>query len=40
VPIVPPLGALQQAVYHATGVRFNRLPMTPRVILDALLPDE
>lgn len=40
VPIVPPLGALQQAVAQATGVRFNRLPMTPRVILDALLPDE
>jgi xanthine dehydrogenase molybdenum-binding subunit len=40
VPIVPPLGALQQAVYDATGVRFNRLPMTPTVILEALLPEE
>ncbi|HEX5369597.1 MAG TPA: xanthine dehydrogenase family protein molybdopterin-binding subunit [Dehalococcoidia bacterium] len=40
VPIVPPLGAVQQAVAEATGVRFNDLPITPAIILDALYPDE
>jgi len=34
--LVPPLGAIANAVYHATGVRMNQLPMTPGVILDAL----
>lgn len=40
VPIVPPLAAIQTAVYNAIGVRFNKLPMTPGVILDALVQDE
>ncbi len=40
VPIVPPLAAVQQAVYEATGVRFTELPMSPRVILEQLLKDE
>ena len=39
VPIVPPLAAVQTAVYNATGVRFNSLPISPRVMLDALVQD-
>ncbi|MSQ42006.1 MAG: xanthine dehydrogenase family protein molybdopterin-binding subunit [Dehalococcoidia bacterium] len=39
VPIVPPQGAIQAAVYDAIGVRFQHTPMSPRVILDELLPD-
>jgi xanthine dehydrogenase molybdenum-binding subunit len=39
VPIVPPMPALQQAVYDAIGVRFYQTPMSPRVILEELLPD-
>jgi CO/xanthine dehydrogenase Mo-binding subunit len=40
VPIVPPLAAVQTAVYNAIGVRFNALPISPRVVLDELLKDE
>jgi CO/xanthine dehydrogenase Mo-binding subunit len=40
VPIVPPLAAVQTAVANAIGVRFTKLPMTPRVILEALLGEE
>jgi len=36
VPIVPPLAALSNAIYHAVGVRINTLPMTPGAILEAL----
>ena len=36
VPIVPPLAALANAVYHATGVRMNKLPMSPPTIVEAL----
>ena len=36
VPIVPPLAALSNAIYHAVGVRLNTLPMTPGAILEAL----
>ncbi len=36
VPIIPPLAALANAVYRATGVRFTRLPMSPTAILEAL----
>jgi CO/xanthine dehydrogenase Mo-binding subunit len=36
VPIVPPLAAIANAIYHAVGVRINSLPASPRVILDAL----
>jgi len=32
VPLVPPLAALANAVYHATGVRMNNLPMNPAVV--------
>ncbi len=40
VPIVPPLAAIQAAIYSAIGVRFTKLPITPRVVLDELLKDE
>lgn len=36
VPIVPPAGALANAIYHAVGVRLTRLPMSPGRILEAL----
>jgi len=37
VPIVPPLAAIANAVYRATGVRFRDLPMSPRRILEETL---
>jgi xanthine dehydrogenase molybdenum-binding subunit len=37
VPIVPPLAAVQTAVNNALGVRFDKLPITPAVVLDALV---
>jgi CO/xanthine dehydrogenase Mo-binding subunit len=40
VCIVPPLAAVQSAVADAIGVRFETLPMSPRVVLDALLKDD
>ena len=36
VSIVPPLAAVANAVYHATGVRFTELPMSPGKILEGL----
>ena len=36
VPIVPPAGALANAIYHAVGVRPTHLPMSPAQILEAL----
>jgi xanthine dehydrogenase molybdenum-binding subunit len=36
VPIVPPLGAIANAIYDAVGIRINSLPASPRVILQAL----
>jgi xanthine dehydrogenase molybdenum-binding subunit len=36
VPIVPPAGAVANAIYHAVGVRPTRLPMSPAQILEAL----
>ncbi|GBD11735.1 Putative xanthine dehydrogenase molybdenum-binding subunit XdhA [bacterium HR23] len=35
-PIVPPAGALANAIYRATGVRFYRLPMSPERVFWAL----
>ncbi len=35
-PIVPPMAAIANAIYHATGVRMQRLPMSPGAILEAL----
>ncbi len=36
VPIVPPGGALANAIYHATGARLYNLPMTPEAIFSAM----
>jgi len=36
VPIVPPLATIANAIYHAVGVRMNKLPMSPGKILQAL----
>jgi CO/xanthine dehydrogenase Mo-binding subunit len=36
VPIVPPLAAVANAAFRATGVRFYRLPMSPPRVLEAL----
>jgi CO/xanthine dehydrogenase Mo-binding subunit len=37
VPIVPPLAAVANAVYRATGVRFRDLPMSPKRILEGTI---
>jgi CO/xanthine dehydrogenase Mo-binding subunit len=34
VPIVPPLAAVANAIYRATGVRFRDLPISPKRILE------
>ena len=36
IPIVPPMGAIANAIYHAIGVRMQKLPMSPGAILEAL----
>ncbi|GAB4325846.1 MAG: xanthine dehydrogenase family protein molybdopterin-binding subunit [Dehalococcoidia bacterium] len=36
VPIVPPLAAMANAIYRATGHRFTELPMSPRRIVEEL----
>ncbi len=36
VPIVPPIPAVANAVYRATGVRMRDLPMSPPRLLAAL----
>jgi len=36
VPIVPPPGALANAIYQAVGVRMTNLPMSPTRVLEAL----
>jgi CO/xanthine dehydrogenase Mo-binding subunit len=36
VPIVPPAGAVANAIARATGVRMTRMPMTPERVLAAL----
>jgi CO/xanthine dehydrogenase Mo-binding subunit len=35
-PIIPPLAAVANAIYQATGARFTRLPMSPGRVLEAL----
>jgi CO/xanthine dehydrogenase Mo-binding subunit len=35
-PILPPLAAVANAVYQETGVRMDRLPMSPGNVLAAL----
>lgn len=39
VPIIPPLAAVANAIYDAIGVRMPRIPASPQVILEELLPD-
>jgi CO/xanthine dehydrogenase Mo-binding subunit len=34
--IVPPLAAMANAVFYATGVRMNSLPMNPQAVRKAL----
>ena len=34
--LIPPMAAIANAIYHATGVRMDRLPMSPGAILEAL----
>ncbi len=36
VPIIPPLGAIANAIHDAIGVRVTQLPASPRVLLDLL----
>ncbi len=36
VPIVPPLAAIANAIYHATGQRLRHLPMNSEAVLKAL----
>ena len=35
-PVVPPPAAIANAVYHATGIRFTHLPITPEAMRRAL----
>ncbi len=35
-PIIPPAGALANAIYHATGVRMAELPMSPARLFKAM----
>ena len=37
VPIVPPLGAVANAVSHATGLRFTELPLSPPRVLEKIM---
>ena len=39
-PIIPPLAAVANAVYHATGARIRKLPITPGSVLEALAEKE
>ncbi len=34
--IVPPPGAIANAIYHAAGVRMRRLPMNPPAVMQAI----
>ena len=36
VPIVPPMAAIANAIYHAVGTRMQELPMSPAAVLEAL----
>lgn len=36
VPIVPPVGAIANAIFHAVGVRMRELPMSPGRVVKAL----
>ena len=36
-PIIPPPGAVANAIYDAVGVRIDSLPMAPRVVMEAIM---
>ena len=36
MPVVPPMAAIANAIYHAIGVRMTQLPMSPGRVLEAL----
>ena len=36
-PIIPPAGAIANAIYHATGVRMSELPMSPDRLVKAMM---
>ena len=36
VPIIPPLGALHNAIHRAIGVRMRSLPMSPPKVVQAI----
>ena len=36
VSIVPPMAAIANAIYRATGVRMRQLPMSPGKVVEAL----
>ena len=40
VPIVPPAGALANAIYRAIGIRMNALPMSPVHVMEAIWAKE
>ena len=40
VPIIPPAPAVRAAIANAIGVHMAELPMSPRAILNATMPDE
>ncbi|MEE8395631.1 MAG: xanthine dehydrogenase family protein molybdopterin-binding subunit, partial [bacterium] len=40
VPIIPPIGALHNAIARATGVRMRSLPMSPPKVVKALREKE
>ena len=40
VPIVPPAGALANAIYGAIGIRMNALPMSPVHVMEAIWAKE
>ena len=40
VNIVPPAGAVANAVYQATGVRMDKLPISPANLLEAMWAKE
>jgi len=40
VPVVPPMAAIANAIYHAIGVRLHQLPMSPGRVLEALWANE
>ncbi|MCI0526814.1 MAG: molybdopterin-dependent oxidoreductase, partial [Nitrospira sp.] len=37
VPIVPPVAAIANAIYHAVGVRMRQLPMSPGRVMEQIL---